>query len=198
MKKLRLILILTILLKTSILLSQNYNLLKWGLGFGGGTGDGGPNFSMIMTMELQDKNKFFMNIGGTGIFTGKNENNTYDFNENLFDDVTRDILKTYAWVTLGYVMQWKNLDFHLGGGFSGYSKYYEKYDPTEILSSNGTYYVYDEESGGNYSLTPSLGIVLYPEGRKLDRSGLMWFEGIGFSIVQIPLQSSFTIWFGFG
>ena len=197
MKKLYLLLSV-LFLNITIILCQGYGHPKYSMGFGGGVGKGGPNISMCMTMELQEKNKFFMNFGTTGgILNNQNENNTYHFNENLFDDETRGTLETYVWITFGYVIPLKNLEFHLGGGLSGYDKYYEKYDSSEILSSSGTYYVYDEESGGLNTFTPSLGVVLNPNEDKQTNTGVFRLEGIGFSIITFPFQPSFMIWYGF-
>mgnify|MGYP001311240445 CR=1 FL=1 len=189
---------------TSIVVGQQSTIPQYTIGFGGGLGEGGTNINMGMTLEFQDiKNKeqfykFFMNFGSTGgILNNQNENNTYDFNENLFDDVTRSIIETYVWMTLGYVFPIKFLEFHLGGGVSGYSKYYEKYDPSEILSSNGTYYVYDEESGGFNTFTPSLGMVFNPNYDQEKGSNFFRFEGMGFSLITKPRHFSLLVWFSF-
>ena len=189
---------------TSIVVGQQPTIPKYTVGFGGGHGKGGPNINIGMTIEFQDiKNKeqfykFFMNFGSTGgILNNQNENNTYDFNENLYDDVTKDILETYSWITFGYVFPIKFVEFHLGGGVSGYDKYYEKYDPYEILSSNGTYYIYDEESGGLNTFTPSIGVVLNPNNNQEKDLSLFRFEGLGLSLITKPLHFSFLVWFGF-
>jgi hypothetical protein len=183
-------------ISTSIVVGQQSTIPQYTIGFGGGSGKGGPNVNFGMTMKIKENYKYFMTFGSNGILNSQNESNTYTFNENLLDDETRGILESYSWITLGYVLQFKSVDFHLGGGWSGYDKYYEKYDPSEILSGTGTYYVYDEESG-DFTFTPSVGFTVNSGNEKSESPSVFKFKGVGFSLITIPVQYSLMIWFGF-
>ena len=92
-----------------------------------------------------DSRNWFMSFQSN--FSNRSEDDTYDFSPNLFDDSDRGKLKEYGTIIIGRSIPiLKNNHFYYGGGISMFKEYYERYDSSEILSDNGTYYITDDNS----------------------------------------------------
>jgi len=110
-------------------------------GLGLGMGQNGGSFSLNGIMP----NDKVFHVGAT-IFNARSENNTYDFNPNLYDDTDKGKLKEMAWITYGIIKRVNKNAVSISVGLSLGSEYYKKYDSSEILSDDGNYFVKDDKS----------------------------------------------------
>ena len=148
-KRERLLLILLISWVSNDLYSQT-------VGLGGGLSRSGGSFStgFILTNARNITQKYFLIIGTNNLFTGRSENNTYDFSPSLFDDQDRGELKGSTWMVGGVVRKLNNeMKLFVGGGVSVYNEYFKRYDESEILGDgDGIYFLGPSITGGENSL----------------------------------------------
>tara|TARA_Y100000768_G_scaffold325135_1_gene262042 strand:+ start:2319 stop:2837 length:519 start_codon:yes stop_codon:yes gene_type:complete len=151
--------------------------LRVGLEFGGGS----EGLSFGFGIEESD---WFLIIQSNAGFSEQDDNYTYDFSSNLFDDEEMGEVKTYGSAVIGKVFSKpNNLKLYLGGGYTNFNKYYKRYDASEILSPDGIYYI---ENG-----TESLPTVYFGFTKKLPTSNIE----LGASLNLLPLNLSLLAWF---
>lgn len=170
-------------LLTLIIISIGFSQIS---SIGVGVGSGFDNLSISLGIEF-DKSQYFGVGGGSNLFSGRDEDNTYEFSENLFDDEDRGKVVEKRWLVGGKIfsLNEKN-NFYLGGGISIYGEYFKKFDSSEILSDDGNYYVTDDKST-NYKPTLYLGVT-----NTLSNVGML--KKVGFFCNLIPLDFSVILW----
>ena len=131
-----------------------------GLSFGGMTGYAiFGEFDGHYDLKTKERKRYFIGLGSTTM-GDRSDKNTYDFNEDLFWD--RDLGKQteYTYIVGGISLKTNvKQSIYLGGGFTSGQTFFKREDDTEILGSEGIYFVEDGD-GSTYSPTGTIGIML--------------------------------------
>jgi len=182
--------------KSNITFSKKKNISKskkdnkqfggGGLGFGGRLG---YNFfgelDGYYDLERQKRNRIFVGLGGNTPGE-RTEDNTYDFNEDLFGDSKLGKQTEYTYLVGGLVERMGQLSMYYGGGFTIATEYFKRNDTSEILGSEGVYFVEDDDGGG-WNLTGTIGFMF-------DNSSNAWNVSKTGVIVNInPLFINFVM-----
>ena len=151
-------------------------------GFGVGFGEGGISFSLMGT-----NGKYFGLLGGN-VFNGRNEDITYDFSPELFDDSDRGDLVESVWFTGGIEkVLTNNMKMYVGGGFSITNKYFKRYDSMEILGQGDGIYYIENDKGKSSSPTVVLGMISKMQ------SSTYGFDKIGIFLNLIPFDATLML-----
>ena len=144
-----------------LFLTFSYSKSNSNGGGGLGYGNGRLSFNVVgeidgkYNLKKQKRDRYFFGMGGN-IFGDRTDKNTYDFNEDLFDDKDLGKISESIFIVGGLVLkQSNNIDLYIGGGITNNSEYFKRDDDTEILGSEGYYYVEDDDG---ITWKPSLSI----------------------------------------
>ena len=125
-------------------------------------------------LEKKRRDRYFVSLGGD--LQGKrNDDNTYDFNEDLFED--KDLGKHIEnfYLVGGFskkISEKQNI--YYGGGVSYIVEYFKREDDSEILGSEGIYFVEDDDPI-SYKPTITIGFMSKVSSNQLGikKSGLI-------------------------
>ena len=172
--------------KASKVSKDSKQFVGGGLGFGERVGfNFFGEFDGYYDLKKQKRNRVFVGVGGNS--TGeRSDDNTYDFNEDLFGDGKLGKQTESTYIVGGLVDRVGELSVYYGGGFTISSKFFKRDDDTEILGSEGIYFVEDDD-GDVWKLTGTFGVML-------DNSSNSWnVSKTGFIVNINPLFINFVV-----
>ena len=125
-------------------------------------------------LEKKRRDRYFVSLYGD--LQGKrNDDNTYDFNEDLFEDkdLGKHIENFYLVGGFSKKISEKQIIYY-GGGVSSIFEYFKREDDNEILGSEGIYFVEDDDRM-SYKPTITIGFMSKVSSNQLGikKSGLI-------------------------
>ena len=178
-----------------LLLTGSYSKSLPNVGGGIGYGEGRLSFNCIYEFDGKynakkpKRDRYFMAMAGNFFFNGRNDENSYDFSEDLFSDKDLGKISECIFVVGGLVHEQGNyIDLYLGGGTTFISEYFKKEDESEILGSEGYYFVEDDDG---MTWHPSLSIGLMTKSEPTTNG----IKKIGFLLNLNPLFLNIAVLF---
>jgi hypothetical protein len=167
--------------------------MRSGLGIGIGLGYTGPTFTLSGLGTLNDgihEIQIFGHFGGT-MSLNRSSDDTYEFTDELFNDSDRGeyIEETFIIIGSTLILE-RGITGYFGAGIVYENKMLKRYDSSQILGTDGIYYIEDDDYRSNKP-TFHLGIS-FPLG-----PSATYFDYMGIYLNTKPLNFSVIGWIGY-